>query len=402
MVIVMYIRAEYLEQLIKLKDLNLVKVITGVRRCGKSTLLMQFRDYLIDSNINKENIIYMNFESSEWFEITNYKDLTKYIHGKKQLGKLYILLDEIQNVEKWEKAVNSFLVDLDCDIYITGSNAYLLSSELTTLLAGRIMTIKLYPLSFKEYLDNNKSGDIESNFLKYLKYGGMPMLLSFNNEDNIKNYLSDIKDVVLKKDVISRNQIKDVALLDNLLRYLASTSGNLISASSIADFLSRNGRKIHNETIDNYLQMLINAFIIYKIPRFMLDGKELLKTQGKYYFVDTGIRNIINGLEKYTSGSSLENIIYLELLRNNYQVYVGKHNDLEVDFVAIKNGDVKYYQVCRSLGDEDVLKRETRSLLAIKDNCPKVILTFDKVEHSNIDGIEIINIIDFLVNKSSN
>ena len=393
----MYNREEYLNTLIKYKDIKLIKVITGVRRCGKSTLLNQFKEYLLKSKIKNSNIIYMNFESSEWFNITDYKDLAKYIKDKYNNQRLYILLDEVQNIEKWEKAVNSLLVDIDCDIYITGSNAYLLSSELTTLLAGRVITLHLYPFSFKEYNDINNDKDVQDNFDDYLEYGGMPMTLSMSDKETIINYLTDIKDVVLKNDVIARNQIKDVALLDNLLRFTASTIGNLTTPSKITEALNKYGTKIHNETVDNYLKMLENAYIIYRVPRFLLEGKELLKTQGKYYFVDTGIKNIVNGFNSFDSGSSFENIVYLELKRRGYDVYVGKYKEVEVDFVAIKPGETKYYQVCRNISDEKVLEREKKSLLMIDDNYTKSIITYDRVKKSNMDGIEIINIIDFLL-----
>lgn len=395
----MYIRKQYLDILKKYKDINLIKVITGVRRCGKSTLLMQFKNFLLELGVSEDNIIYMNFESSDWYEITNYKELTKYIKSKYNNNKLYILLDEIQNVEKWEKSLNSLLVDIDCDIYITGSNAYMLSSELTTLLAGRVLTLKIFPFSFKEYNDIKKDESKEDNFKNYLKYGGMPMVTNLNDTQLITNYLLDIKDVVLKNDVISRNNIKDVALLDNLLQYSSSVIGTLTSATNITDYLNKTGRNIHNETVGSYLKMLENAYIIYRVPRYSLDGKCLLKTQGKYYFVDQGIKNVINGFASYDSGSSFENIVYMELLRRGYQVYVGKHRDLEIDFIAISPNETKYYQICRNISDNEVLEREKKSLLALNDNFEKIIITNDKYDNTIVDGIKILNIIDFLLEE---
>lgn len=392
-------REDYLNTLIQYKDIPLIKVITGVRRCGKSTLLSQFRDYLLSINVLESQILYMNFESSLWYEITDYKSLFQYIKNYYKSQKLYILLDEIQNVESWEKCVNSLLVDLDCDVYITGSNAYLLSSELTTLLAGRVLTLKLFPFSFFEYNEINKNKGKEENFKNYLTYGGMPMTLNLQDKNLIVSYLNDIKDVVLKNDVIARNHIKDVAMLDNLLRYIASVIGNLTTSSSITDFLNRSGSKVHNETIDNYLKMLENSYIIYRVPRFQLEGKELLKTQGKYYFVDNGIRNIIHGFQKFDSGSALENVIYMELLRRGYTVSIGKLRDLEIDFVARKADDIRYYQVCQTLNDEKVLEREKKSLLYVQDNYPKIILTMDAYGLGESDGIQIQNIIDFLLEK---
>ena len=398
----MLIRKKYLNQLIDGKDLNLIKVITGVRRCGKSTLLLQYKDYLISQNIPDEDIIYMNFESAKWYDIKDYKDLYNYIKKNvKNQNKKYILLDEVQNVEKWEKAVNSLLVDINSDIYITGSNAYLLSSELTTLLAGRVLTIKIYPFSYKEFLEEysfKNNEDKFEKFDKYLKYGGMPMIVNMkDNENLILNYLSDLKEVVLKKDVINRNKIKDVVFLDNLIKYMSTVIGNLTTPNAIAEFMKKNGTNISNETVDSYLNMLENAYFIYRVPRYELKGKQLLKTQGKYYFVDNGLKNIIAGISSYDTGSSYENLIYIELLRRGYEVYVGQYNDIEIDFIAIKPNERVYYQVARSIMDEKVEEREKKSLLAINDNYKKVILTMDNVKNKQIDGIEVINIIDFLM-----
>lgn len=392
-------RSNYLNQLIEVKDLNLIKVITGVRRCGKSTLLLKYKDYLLENDIKESNVLYMSFESAEWYEIKNYKDLYNYIKSKYHNTKIYLLLDEVQNVEDWEKAVNSLLVDINCDIYITGSNAYLLSSELTTLLAGRVYTINMYPFSFSEYLQiNSNSQNKYQIFNDYLKFGGMPMLINMNDNERLKtNYLSDIKDVVLKKDIIARNKIKDVVFLDNLLRYTSTVIGTLINPSSISDFMKKNGSNIDNETVDKYLKMIENAYFIYRVPRYELKGKQLLKTQQKYYFVDNGLKNILSGFSSYDTGSSYENIVYMELLRRGYEVYVGKYNDLEIDFVAVSPNERIYYQVTRSLLSEDVESRETRSLLAINDNYKKVILTMDVAYNKIIEGIEVKNIVDFLL-----
>lgn len=394
-------RDKYLDQLIEVKDLNLIKVITGVRRCGKSTLLLQYKDYLLENGIKDSDILYMSFESAEWYEIKDYKDLYNYIKSKYYDKKVYLLLDEVQNVEDWEKAVNSLLVDINCDIYITGSNAYLLSSELTTLLAGRVYTINMYPFSFSEYLqinNNTNSQDKYQLFNDYLKYGGMPMLINMKDNERLKtNYLADIKDVVLKKDIIARNKIKDVIFLDNLLRYMSTVIGTLINPSFISDFMKKNGSNIDNETVDKYLKMIENAYFIYRVPRYELKGKQLLKTQGKYYFVDNGLKNVLAGFSSYDTGSSYENIVYMELLRRGYEVYVGKYNDLEIDFVAVSPNEKIYYQVTRSLLSEDVENREKKSLLAINDNYKKVILTMDMAYNKIIEGIEVKNIVDFLL-----
>ena len=398
---IMLIREKYLNKLIESKDLNLIKVIIGVRRSGKSTLLLQYKDYLITQKIKKTNIIYMNFESAEFYNINDYNDLYKYIKDKIiNKDKFYILLDEVQNISQWEKAVNSILVDFNADIYITGSNAYLLSSELTTLLAGRVLTIKIYPFSFKEFISIYPFKDTEDKFNKfdkYLKYGGMPMLVNMNDNENlIINYLNDLKEVVLKKDVISRNNIKDIVFLDNLIKYMASAIGNLTTPYAIAEFMKKNGSSITSETVDSYLKMLENAYFIYRVPRYELKGKQLLKTQGKYYFIDNGIKNIIAGISSYDTGSSYENLIYIELIRRGYEVYVGQYKDIEIDFIAIKPNEKLYFQVARSIIDEKVEEREKKSLLAINDNYKKIILTMDNVKNKQIDGIEVVNIIDFL------
>ena len=347
----------------------------------------------------------MNFESANWYHIKDYQDLYNYIkENVRNKNKKYILLDEIQNVEKWEKAVNSLLVDINSDIYITGSNAYLLSSELTTLLAGRVWTIKIYPFSFKEFILEYpfKNGeDKYEKFDKYLRYGGMPMLVNMDDkEDLILNYLNDLREVVLKKDVINRNNIKDTVFLDNLIKYIASTVGNLTTPYKIAEFMKKNGSTITNETVDSYLKMLENAYFVYRVPRYELKGKQLLKTRGKYYLIDNGLKNVIDGFSSYDSGSSYENIVYIELLRRGYEVYVGQYNDIEIDFIAIKPNEKIYYQVSRSIMDEKVEEREKKSLLAINDNYKKVILTMDNIKNKQIDGIEVVNIIDFLLENN--
>lgn len=263
------------------------------------------------------------------------------------------------------------------------------------------MTIKIYPFSFKEFLEEypfKENQDKYEKFDKYLKYGGMPMLVNMkDNEQIMMNYLNDIKEVVLKKDVINRNSIKDIVFLDNLIKYMASCIGNLTTPNSIAEYMKTNGSRITNETVDSYLRMLENAFFIYRVPRYELKGKQLLKTQGKYYFIDNGLKNIIEGISSYDTGSSYENLIYIELLRRGYEVYVGKYNEVEIDFIAIKPNEKVYYQVTRSIMDEKVEEREKKSLLSINDNYKKVILTMDNFKNKQIDGIEVINIIDFLM-----
>lgn len=393
----------YLTQLISFKDKPLIKVITGIRRCGKSTLLSLFENHLIASGVGKDQIIRMNFESFEFDEISSYKDLHAYI--KKQLknrsDKYYILLDEVQQVSSWEKVINSCLVDANVDIYITGSNAYLLSSELSTLLSGRYVEIKMQPLSFKEYLDfteTDKDSNINEKFNQYLKFGGLPTVVELMDYPNtIGPFLEGIYNTVLIKDVIERNGVRDAALLESILKYIAANIGSIVSTKKISDYLTSSGRKTTSDTIDNYLKMLENAFIIYKANRYDLKGKMFLKTLEKYYIVDMGIRNQLSGLRNTDYGHVIENLVYLELLRRGYEVAIGKVGTLEVDFLATKADEKVYYQVSASILDEKTRKRELRPLESISDNYPKYILTMDQSIFNDYSGIKVKNIIDFLL-----
>lgn len=400
----MVIRKQYLNRLIEAKDTEFIKVITGVRRSGKSTLLLMFKDHLLNNNVKEENIIHINFESARYDEIKNYKDLYNYVKSKLSKGKNYILLDEVQNIDSWEKAVNSINVDFNVDIYITGSNAYLLSSELATLLSGRYIEIKMYPLSFKEFLEFNNYDmtKIEDKFNEYLKYGGLPAITHIKDKpDLIMTYLNDIYNTIVKKDVLERNKINDIALLENIIRYISSNIGSQISANKISDYLNSNKivEKSNHQTVDNYLKMLENAFIVYKAERSDIKSKNILKTLGKYYIADIGLRNIILGFRNIDEGHLLENVIYLELLRRGYKVSIGKTLDYEVDFVAENVNEKKYYQVSQSIKDEKVKMRELRSLKSISDNYEKTILTMDKTINNDYNGIKVVNIIDFLLEK---
>lgn len=402
MVIYMVIREKYLKRMIDAKDTEFIKVITGVKRSGKSTLLLMFKDYLVRHHVKEENIIYINFESAMYDDIKNYKDLYQYIQKRIKDSKVYLLLDEVQNVEAWEKAINSFKVDFDIDIYITGSNAYLLSSELSTLLSGRYIEIKVYPLSFKEYLVFNQydNQNIEDKFYEYLRYGGLPAItLIKNNDELVLSYLNDIYNTIVKKDIIDRNNIKDSALLENIIKYLVTNIGSPISANKISDYLNSNKivEKSNHQTIDNYLNMLEKSFIMYKADRTDIRSKSLLKTLGKYYISDTGIRNIILGFRNIDEGHLLENVVYLELLRRGYRVNIGKTNDYEVDFVAENPNDIKYFQVTKTLLSDEVKEREIRSLESINDNYEKIILTMDKPISRDYNGIKVMNIIEWLL-----
>ena len=398
----MILRDTYLKKMIDVKDTEFIKVITGVRRSGKSTLLLMFKNYLLNNKVKEENIIYINFESAVYDDIKNYKDLYRYIKNKIKKDKVYLLLDEVQNIESWEKAINSFKVDFDMDIYITGSNAYLLSSELSTLLSGRYIEIKMYPLSFKEYLlfNNYNNDNLDDKFNEYLKYGGLPAITSIkNNNELVLSYLNDIYNSIVKKDIIDRNKIKDTALLENIIKYLANNIGSPVSSTKICDYLNSNKitTNSNHQTIDNYLSMLEKSFIMYKADRTDIRNKSLLKTLGKYYISDTGIRNIILGFRNINEGHLLENVVYLELLRRGYRVNIGKSNDYKVDFVAENPNEIIYYQVTQTLLNEEVKNRELRSLESINDNYEKIILTLDKTINKDYNGIKLINLIDWLL-----
>lgn len=398
-------RPIFLNQLINFKDKDLIKVITGIRRCGKSSLLELFADYLKSENIDKENIIQMNFESLEYDGLT-YKELYDRIKekAKKANGKLYLLFDEIQKIEKWELAINSLRVDLDVDIYITGSNAYLLSSQLSTYLSGRYVEIKMQPLSFKEFLTfyNLENKTKEEKFNLYLQIGGMPGLkdLELNNQ-MINQALDGIFSTVIMKDVINQASVRDPALLNKITLFLADNIGNSTSINNIKNTLVSDKAITQGTTtgvIDNYIKFLEKAFVFYGIKRYDIKGKEHLKTQGKYYMVDMGLRNHLLGLRNRDRGHILENVVFMELKNRGYEVSIGKVGEKEVDFIATKSDEKIYVQVTETLMDETTRVRELSPLKAINDNYPKIILTTDTLfSNTDEDGIKIINLIDWLL-----
>lgn len=395
-------RELYINKLLAYKDTEFIKVITGIRRCGKSSLLKIFKEEILKEN-KKANIIYMNFESFEFDDIKNYKEMYEWIKKRtKQNQKNYILLDEVQRITGWEKVVNALLIDIDSDIYITGSNAYLLSSELSTYLTGRYIEMKVLPLSFKEFLDFTVLEDnisVEDKFIEYVKFGGMPGIITIKNEaDLYENAIKGIYNTAFMKDVVERNKLVDGSLLEKILKFLMSNIGSQISSKKIADYLTSQGTKITHNTVLNYLQMLENAYIIYKAPRYDIKGKELLKTLEKYYIVDTGIRNVTLGFRNSDFGHIIENIVYFELLRRGYDVTIGKTDALEVDFIATKSNDKKYFQVTYTMLEENVKQRELNVLRQINDNYEKIVLTMDKLyNNTSEDGIKIKYLIDWLL-----
>jgi predicted AAA+ superfamily ATPase len=392
----------YLNRLIAFRDKSPVKAITGVRRCGKSTLLDLYERRLLAAGVAKDAVIRMNFESLDFEDIRTYKELHETVKGLLRPDSMnYILLDEVQQVEGWEKAVNSLRLIPNTDIYITGSNAFMLSSELSTLLSGRYVEIQMLPLSFKEYMEFNgyeDGGDLNEYFNQYLRWGGFPGITEIcGHPDAIRAYLAGVYHTILMRDVVRRNAVRDSALLENVLRFLCGNIGNTVSTKKISDCLTSAGRKTNSETIDNYLKMLENAFILYRARRYDLKGKLHLKTQEKFYLVDTGVRNELLGFRDSDYGFTLENIVYFELLRRGFQVAIGKSGALEVDFVATRPDKTAYYQVTASMLDENTRRRELAPLRDIGDNYEKTVLSMDRTPVTDFDGIRNVNLLDFLL-----
>lgn len=404
----MVIRQEYLNKLISWKDENVIKVVTGIRRCGKSTLLQQYQSYLKDIGIDDEQIISLNFEELENESLLDYRALYDYIKEKLNKDKpTYIFLDEVQNVPCFEKAIDSLYIKKNTDIYITGSNSYLLSGELATLLTGRYVEISMLPLSFREFYQLSGT-DKDTSFSQYIKYGGFPYLAQMEKDDEKTNtYIEGIYNTVVIKDIEQRQmrreqngnlrKITDISLLKTIAKYLSSVIGNLVSVKSVTDYLVSNGRKISANTVNDYMQALEEAYIFYPVSRFDIVGKEVLKSNKKWYVVDLGIRNHILPRGRYDLGFSIENVVYFELLRRGYRVNIGKFNNAEIDFIAQKNDEIIYYQVTADMTSESTFNREINPLKIINDNYEKIILTLDKFSTGNYNGIKVINLIEWLL-----
>lgn len=393
-------RPSYLDELKRWKDKDLIKVVTGIRRCGKSTLFELFISYLKDTGIKDEQIIHINLEDAD-YNFKDYKELYDYIIEKVDKEKqYYVFLDEVQNVSKFQKAVDSLYIKKNIDVYITGSNAYLLSGELATLLSGRYIEIKMLPLSFKEYASAFNNNNYQKLFLDYMKNGGMPGNLSIlqTNPNDIDKYLDGIFSTIVYKDIMARNNITDKMLLESVLKFIFDSIGSPISTKKISDTLTSKGITTSNHTVENYITAYLESFLIYKAERFDVKGKNLLARDYKYYVVDTGLRSYLLGKKADSDmGHILENIVYLELLRRGYKVYVGKVDELEVDFVTENRDGLKYYQVALTTRDEKVLERELRSLRKTGDHYPKYLLTLDMDLETDYDGITKINVIDWLL-----
>ncbi|HNZ53100.1 MAG TPA: ATP-binding protein [bacterium] len=392
-------RDMYLKKLIGFKDHPLIKVITGIRRCGKSTLLELFGEYLLENGVKNDQIISINFEDMNFSNLDDAQKLHDFVDSRlKKNAKNYVFLDEIQKVVDFQKAVDGLYIKKNVDIYITGSNAHLLSGELATLLSGRYVEIEMLPLSFKEYIEFTGKNDLSRKFADYVRYSSFPFAVYLNNDaGKVRDYLSGIYNTVILKDVVAKKKIADMLMLESVVRFMFDNIGSLMSTKKIADTMTSDGRKISTHTVESYISALMDSFIIYRAKRYDVKGKQYLKTNDKYYICDIGLRSFLLGNKGGDAGYVLENVIYLELLRRGYDVYVGKVGDKEVDFVAIKQDTVEYYQVALTVRDENKLKTELASLQAISDHNPKYLLTLDDDPPANHNGIKQINAIDFLM-----
>lgn len=392
-------RAEYLEKLKKWKDKDLIKVITGIRRCGKSTIFDLFIDYLKSCGINDEHIISVNLESPE-YKFNDYMELYNYVNEKiTDNDDYYVFLDEVQNVFEFQKAVDGLYIKKNVDVYITGSNAYLLSGELATLLSGRYIEIKVLPLSFKEYKDYlNVEGD-EKLYLKYVNNSSFPYALKLDSEDEIDVYLDSIYNTIIVKDIVTRKKIADTSMLKSVTEFLFSSIGSAMSVKKIADTMTSKGRSISVHTVDSYLESLTESFIFNKVSRYDIKGKQYLETNEKYYATDVTMRYALLGRKNLDVGHILENVVYLELIRRGYKVYIGKVDDNEVDFVVENKDGRTYFQVAYTTRDKNTLLRELTPLQKINDHYPKYILTMDLDPKTDYDGIVKMNVLDWLLDK---
>lgn len=394
-------RQEYIDKLIGYKDKKIIKAITGVRRCGKSTLLKLFQEYLLKHGVDSKQIIFINFEDFEFDELREAKVLYQYIKERLDAKRMtYIFLDEIQNVKEFQRVVDSLFIKDNVDLYITGSNAHLLSGELATLLSGRYIKIEMLPLSFSEFVEGkNASGSsMEELYREYTEATSFPYALQLE-QLQIKEYLASIYDTIILKDIITRKRIEDVLMLESVVHFLVDNIGNLLSTKKISDTMTSNGRKINVRTVESYLTSLTEACVLYQAKRYDIKGKQYLKTLEKYYVVDIGLRNAMLGTSGRDVGHVLENIVYLELIRRGYQVFVGKMDDIEVDFVARDEAGIKYIQVAASVRDEKTLERELRPLQKIQDNYPKCIMTLDMDPTADYEGIRRVNALEYLLHK---
>ncbi|MCL2149969.1 MAG: ATP-binding protein [Dehalococcoidia bacterium] len=394
-------RQEYLNSLISFRDKQLIKVVTGIRRCGKSTLLELYQDYLRTEGVTDEQIIAVNLEEGEYYEIETYKQLYKFITDKLiPTKKMYVFIDEVQRVIDFQKAVDSLYAKRNCDVYITGSNAYLLSGELATLLSGRYVEIKMLPLSFKEYVSNfPEDNNYERLYSDYIRNSTFPYALEIAKPKDRRQYLQGIYDTIVLKDIVARRKFPDTAMLKSVVRFMFDNIGNTCSTNKIANTMTSAGRKISVHTVESYLTALTDAFILYQIGRYDVKGKQYLKTGDKYYAADIGLRYALLGAKKTDMGHILENVVFLELYRRGYEIHIGKVGSTEVDFVAVGDEGEEYYQVAYTVNDADgaSLRRELAPLESINDHNPKYLLTMDNTPLTSHNGIKQINVLDWLL-----
>ena len=393
-------RKEYLDKLITFRDKQIIKIVTGIRRCGKSTLLRLYQDWLKAQGVRENQIISINFEDMDYEELTDYKKLYAYLKERLVRDNMtYIFLDEIQHVDNFPKVVDSLYIKEKVDIYMTGSNAYMLSSEIATLISGRYVQIEMLPLSFREYMESTGSMDDRGvKYTEYLENSSFPFTLELKGHpDEIRDYLEGLYNTIVVKDIVNRKRISDTMMLKSVLRFVFDNIGNPLSSKKIADTMTSDGRKIDVKTVEKYLEALSESYIIYQAKRYNIKGKQYLKTLEKYYVVDIGLRFMLLGSRQVDAGHILENVIYLELLRRGYDVYVGKIDTFEVDFVAQNRKGTAYFQVALTARDEKTLERELRPLQAIRDHYPKVLLTMDEDPEAQYEGIRRLNARDWLL-----
>lgn len=392
-------RNDYLEVLKSFKEKQLIKVATGIRRCGKSTLFELYQEYIKSIGVSEEQIISINLEDPDFDNIREYKELYDYVTGKLLSDKMnYVFLDEVQKVKDFQKACDGLYIKKNVDLYITGSNANILSGELATLLSGRYVEIKMQPFSFREFVEaSGNATDLSRKYREYIENGSFPYILELDGKKAKTIYLEGIYNSVVLKDIIARKKILDVPVLENVIRFIFDNIGNPTSATKIANALTSAGRKTTVNTVENYLKALQESFVVYKVNRYDVKGKQLLETGGKYYVVDIGLRYYLLGTKKADRGHILENIVYLELLRRGYEVYVGKVGVSEVDFIAVNDEGTEYYQVAYTVAGDDVLERELKPLDSISDHNPKYLLTMDDEPLTSHNGIKQINVLDWLL-----
>ena len=394
-------RGEYLSKLKKFRDKKLIKVVTGIRRCGKSTLMEIYRDWLINKGVSSERIVFINFEDYDYFSLRDPQNLYGYVKDRlSETEMTYLFFDEIQHVKDFPDVVNSLNLKPNTDIYLTGSNAYMLSSELATLLSGRYVEISMLPLSFKEYVVAiGGQNSLQDSYNQYVTDSSFPYTLELESSDEISDYLNAVYNTIVVKDIMTRQKIQDVTMLESVIRFAADNIGNILSTKRIADLMTAEGRKIDQKTVEKYMHALCETFFLYEAKRYNIKGKQLLKSLSKYYLVDVGLRRMLLGSRGFDVGRVLENEVYLELLHRHSQVYVGKNDQLEVDFVTINTDGLAYYQVAATVRDSATLERELASLRNIDDHYPKYLLTLDDDPDSDYDGIIRTNALRWMMNE---